>query len=155
MIKKAEYSDLEPVAFLFDQYRQFYKQESNFSAAKNFIAERLRNGDSIIFVAYDEIGNEAAGFVQLYPTFSSVSMRKMWILNDLFVSEKFRRNQFAKKLIESCESFGKENKARSLTLKTAMTNAPAQKLYEALGWTKDTEFYSYYKRFNTQGVSNS
>jgi ribosomal protein S18 acetylase RimI-like enzyme len=33
--------------------------------------------------------------------------------------------------------------AVSLVLSTARTNAPAQRLYESLGWVRDEEFYEY------------
>ena len=34
-------------------------------------------------MAFD--GDNPIGFVQLYPSFSSVSMMRSWVLNDLFV----------------------------------------------------------------------
>ena len=69
-------------------YRVFYEQKSDIHAARVFLEERLRKEESIIFIA--KAGLDSVGFVQLYPAFSSVSMRKSWILNDLFVSETHR-----------------------------------------------------------------
>jgi len=34
--------------------------------------------------------DQLMGFAQLYPSFSSVSMKRLWILNDLFVSSEAR-----------------------------------------------------------------
>jgi len=87
-IKKATLSDLESVTHLFNEYRIFYKQPSNPEGAKIFIQERLTTGDSVIFLASDDRG--MIGFTQLYPTFTSIGMKKAWILNDLYVSEEAR-----------------------------------------------------------------
>lgn len=43
------------------------------------------NEESIVFMAFDD--NEAIGFVHLYPSFSSVSMKQTWVLNDFYVKE--------------------------------------------------------------------
>lgn len=143
MIKQASLQDVELVAPLFDLYRQFYKQESNVAAVTEFLTERLQKKDSVIFLAMN--GSTAVGFTQLYPSFSSVSMRRLWILNDLFVLENSRRHKVAQKLIEQSEAYALSTHSKGLTLKTAMTNMPAQKLYELLGWKKDVDFYSYNK----------
>ena len=72
----------------FDLYRLFYGQESNLEGAKEFLKERLVNEESVVFIAFDE--NNPIGFVQLYPSFSSVSMERSWVLNDLYVKETAR-----------------------------------------------------------------
>ncbi len=73
---------------LFDAYRIFYSQESNLKAAKDFLYKRLTKNDTIIFLAY--IDKKAVGFTQLFPSFSSVSMQPLYILNDLYVDKEFR-----------------------------------------------------------------
>jgi hypothetical protein len=74
-IRHAELSDARSIATLFDLYRQFYKQASDFPLALTFIEERLSRNESVIFLAED--GNKkAVGFTQLYPLFSSVSARR-------------------------------------------------------------------------------
>jgi len=80
-ILKATGNDLDSLAELFDLYRVFYQQQSNINGAKEFIKDRLSNEESVIFLAFDE--NNPVGFVQLYPSFSSVSMKRTWVLNDL------------------------------------------------------------------------
>src|SRR4051794_6810930 len=96
-IQKATINELNSLAELFDSYRVFYQQESNVEGARNFLKERLENEDSVVFIAYDE-GNPI-GFVQLYPTFSSVSMKRSWTLNDLYVNASARKKGFGEKLI--------------------------------------------------------
>ena len=65
-IRRASESDLATVAALFDAYRQFYQRPSDLPLARDFIAARLRQGDSTILIALDD--KAALGFVQLYPT---------------------------------------------------------------------------------------
>ena len=87
-IRKAQISDLSQLSELFDLYRIFYRKESDLSAAENFIRTRLEKEDAVIYVA--ESGDQLVGFTQLYPSFSSTRMQRMWILNDLYVRKTFR-----------------------------------------------------------------
>ena len=140
-VVQAGLQHLDELADLFDGYRQFYRQASDVSEAKAFLRERLSQGDSVVFIAFLE--GKLAGFTQLYPSFSSVAMAQIWILNDLFVAEHARRKGVARALLERAASFGKEAGAARLTLTTEVSNEQAQALYEALGWEKDTSSYTY------------
>jgi ribosomal protein S18 acetylase RimI-like enzyme len=128
---------------LFDAYRQFYGQRSDLSGASMFLRDRLRNNDSIIFLATDQTGS-ALGFVQLYPSFSSVSMKRLWILNDLFVTQEARHKGVAEALMARSVLLAKETKSKGLVLETGMNNEPAKRLYERSGWIEDQEFDRYY-----------
>ncbi|MBE1556742.1 GNAT family N-acetyltransferase [Sporosarcina limicola] len=133
--------DIEGVAQLFDLYRQFYEQPKNLTGAYKFIEERLSTEDSIIFVAKRE--GEYVGFAQLYPTYSSVSMKKVWILNDLFVMKDERQSGVAQQLLQLAIELCRQTDAKYLTLETAITNEKAQKLYEKNGFVRDTIFAHY------------
>ncbi len=144
-IVRAGLGDVDLVAPLFDRYRQFYAQPPDPAAARRFIGERISAGDSAIFVAMRGFGPRAAvaGFTQLYPTFSSVSMSPIWTLNDLYVAEESRRAGIARRLLEHAAAFGKASGATRLVLLTAHDNTPARALYEKLGWELDTRFSRY------------
>ena len=85
----------------------------------------------------------AVGFTQLFPSFSSVSAARIFILNDLFVSPEARRRSVGSLLLDAAARFGREVGAVRLTLSTEVTNDKAQALYEREGWKRQTEFYSY------------
>jgi GNAT superfamily N-acetyltransferase len=140
-IKTATIEDLEVLVPLFNGYRVFYKRASDISAAKHFLKDRFRKGDSVIFLAIAQDGT-GLGFTHLYPSFSSVAMQRVYILNDLFVDPEFRGHGIGEKLMEHAKTFAVANNCLGLTLETAKDN-PAQKLYERLGWTKDTEVFHY------------
>jgi GNAT superfamily N-acetyltransferase len=137
----AHYEQLEEVSKLFDHYRVFYQSSPDLEAARKFLQERFQKGDSIIFVVND--GGRIVGFTQLYPSFSSVSMKRVWILNDLFVEEPYRGNGCAKLLMSAAENFARETGAIRIILATQISNVAAQSLYELRGYTKDEEFYHY------------
>ena len=46
-------------------------------------------------------------------------------------------------LLEAAVSFAKEDKARGLTLTTAVDNFTAQRLYESGHWKKEDQFLTY------------
>lgn len=138
-IKRAGIEDVAVVAALFDAYRIFYDQESDVLAANNFIAERLLKNESVIFIAV--MNETAVGFIQLYPIFSSVSLSKAWLLNDLYVAKNARQQGVAAALLAKAKLFGEEQKAKWLLLETAADNFKAQSVYEKNGWVKQTDFF--------------
>jgi len=141
-IKTADIFDLDAVAALFDQYRVFYGKSSDPEAAKRFLAERLINQQSIILLAQDEAGT-TLGFTQLYPTFSSVSMRKKYILNDLFVAPSARKLGVGAALLDQAKAAAGASGAVALTLSTAQDNQTAQSLYKANGWELDQDYLNF------------
>ncbi|MEK4085428.1 GNAT family N-acetyltransferase [Psychrobacillus sp. FSL K6-1415] len=141
-IQRATLNELDSLTELFDLYRLFYKQESNLEGARAFLKERLVKEESVVFIAYDE--NSPVGFVQLYPSFSSVSMKQSWILNDLYVKKSARNNGFAEKLIKMVINFAEETDAKGILLETGEENIPAQRLYEKIGFIRDSNYYYYF-----------
>lgn len=141
-IRKATLNDLNFLTELFDSYRGFYKQESDLEGAKAFLKERLVNEDSVVFIAYDE--NNPVGFIQLYPTFSSVSMKRSWVLNDLYVNASARKKGFGEKLIKRAIEFAEETGAKGLSLETGHDNVTAQSLYEKIGFKKESNYFYYF-----------
>ncbi|MDI7741205.1 GNAT family N-acetyltransferase [Lysinibacillus fusiformis] len=140
-IYQATVEDLEGTAHLFNLYRIFYNQGSDEKAALAYIKERIENEDSVIFLAKEK--ETYLGFTQLYPTFSSISMKRAWILNDLYVAEEGRKRGVGQMLLNKAKDFAIETGAKSLSLSTAPDNLSAQRLYEKNGYKKDTEFYHY------------
>jgi ribosomal protein S18 acetylase RimI-like enzyme len=141
-IQKATLNDLASLSELFDLYRIFYQQKSDLSGAREFIKERLNNEESVVFIAFDE--NNPIGFVQLYPSFSSVSMKRTWVLNDLYVSESVRGKGFGEKLIKKAITFAKDTGAKGILLETNIENVTAQRLYERIGFTKETNHFYFF-----------
>ena len=138
----ATVDDTETVAPLFDAYRQFYQQPGDLDGARAFLAERLEHDESVIFLARLDDGTPA-GFTQLYPIFSSTTMQRAWLLNDLFVAPAARRAGVGRALLERAHAFARETNSKELMLQTAVDNVPAQRLYESLGWQRDNDFYVY------------
>ncbi|CAM4349796.1 toxin-antitoxin system, toxin component, GNAT family [Paenibacillus sp. oral taxon 786 str. D14] len=144
IVREAESGDLETLVRLFDEYRQFYEQASDLEGARSFLAERVSRRESVVFLAIDSVSGNAIGFTQLYPSFSSISMKRVWILNDLYVREEYRNQGAAKLLLEAAKSHAQRTDAKGLELSTAITNVRAQRLYETSGYDRDTEFYHYF-----------
>lgn len=140
-IRKATIDDVKKIAALFDGYRIFYKQSSDIAGAEKFISDRINKNESVIFLA--EENNKAVGFTQLYPIFSSVGMKRTWLLNDLFVAQDARGKGIADALLQTAQQFGAETNSRWLMLQTAVDNYAAQKVYERNGWKKEQQFFTY------------
>ncbi|MGK0179325.1 MAG: ribosomal protein S18 acetylase RimI-like enzyme, partial [Nitrospinales bacterium] len=109
--------------------------------ATSFLKSRFKNKDSVILIAHEN--SQMGGFIQLYPSFSSVGMQKIWILNDLFVNIDFRRQNVARNLMEAAKKYAKETGALRIDLATQISNIFAQNLYESMGYTKNESFFHY------------
>lgn len=142
IVHQATVHDIDRIAPLFDAYRQFYGKTSDIVLARTFLAERFKHNESVIFLALSSAG-VGIGFTQLYPSFSSTRAARTYILNDLFVLPEARRMGVAALLLNEAARFGRASGAVRLSLSTALTNTPAQKLYESLGWKRDEAFCEY------------
>lgn len=141
-IRPAGPDDLDALAPLFDGYRQFYGRTADRAGARAFIAERMAQGDSALLLARDA-GGAAIGFTQLYPSFSSTRMARIFILNDLYVAPPARRQGVGSALLQAAADWARAAGAIRLTLATAVDNRAAQALYEGRGWVRDTAFHVY------------
>ncbi|QIW79279.1 GNAT family N-acetyltransferase [Bacillus tequilensis] len=141
-IRQANTSDATSIAPLFNQYREFYKQASDLEGAEAFLKARLEHDESIILIAEER--GEFIGFTQLYPTFSSVSMKRIYILNDLFVAPHARTKGAGGRLLSAAKDFAAENGASCLSLKTEHHNRTARSLYEQNGYEEETAFVHYH-----------
>jgi len=145
VVRRAEAGDLADLTLLFDAYRVFYEQPSDTPAAEAFLRERLRCGDSTLFLAEGGKGSQAEpiGFTQLYPSFTSTGLRRIFVLNDLFVRPAMRRSGAGRALMRAAETFARAEGAERLSLATAVDNVKAQALYEAEGYVRDEAFLNY------------
>jgi ribosomal protein S18 acetylase RimI-like enzyme len=143
VIIEATIEDLEDAILLFDQYRVFYGQDSDLINARIFISDKFVNNESVILLARDTSDGKPIGFVQMYPSFSSVSMKKLWILNDLFVIEKYRRQGVAQSLLNEAANVASRTKTKGIELSTASDNVNAQRLYKRNGYLKDETYFHY------------
>ena len=141
--------EIRAVAPLFDAYRVFYRAPSDPQGAYEFLRERWRLRESVLFIAYE--GAAPVGFVHLYPLFASVEMRRLWLLNDLFVAASARHSGVGRLLMRRAEQHARETGAAGLTLSTAVDNTRAQALYESEAYERDTYFYVYNKIFEVPG----
>ena len=140
-IRLAEASDLDQLADLFDQYRQFYECPPDLGAAKNWLAENLERGRSTLFAA--DNGSQLLGFTQLYPALCSVDLVDYFVLYDLYVIEAARRQGIARALMNTASEWAKAQGADRLDLETARDNAPGQALYRDLGYELDEVFLKF------------
>jgi len=140
--RKVRVTDIEKLSSLFNSYRIFYGKEPDLQGSVNFLSERIKNRESEVFVA-ENSKNELVGFVQLYPLFSSTRMKRLWLLNDLFVDENYRGQGISIVLIDQAKQLCKETNACGLLLETEKSNAIGNKLYPKTGFALDTEHNHY------------
>lgn len=144
LVRPASVFDLDAIVPLFDAYRQFYGRVSDPPGARAFLLERFEHQQSLILLALSDRG-DAIGFTQLYPSFSSTAMARIYVLNDLFVAPSARRRRVGSRLLEAAESHARAVGAVRLSLSTGIGNVDAQALYAASGWERDAQFLVFQK----------
>jgi ribosomal protein S18 acetylase RimI-like enzyme len=139
-ITKVSASDLPELHALVEKYRAFYKQPEN-EKTLGYLEQRISKDEAVAFIA--RVNGDAVGFTLLYPTFSTVSLSNIWLLNDLYVDESARGNGIASELMDVAEAAAKSAGATRVFLRTANDNLPAQSLYEGRNWIRDEVFRRY------------
>ena len=135
---------LESLVPLLDAYRTFYLQPSDEPAAREFLRLQFAQHSSTIVLALGAGETAAAlGFVQLFPAYSSVALRRSWILEDLFVAPQARRRGVGRALLHAAVEHARASGAAAIFLETARENLAAQALYESQGWTREALFLKY------------
>lgn len=140
-VRQATVNDIDPLVALFDGYRQFYRQPSEPDRIRQFLLDRFEHNQSVIFLAASD--GAPVGFTQLYPSFSSGALARIFILNDLFVDPGARRAGAGAALLEAAADYARRVGALRLMLSTEVTNSAAQALYQNMGWKRNTEFCTY------------
>ena len=142
-VSAAVTADLADLTRLFAGYLRFYQVSRDDAQISAFLHERLKQGDSQLFIARSQQG-AAQGFVQLYPFLSSLALEPAWLLSDLYVDEHARRCGVGEALMNAARAHAEATGACGLQLETAKTNLAGQSLYERLGYVRDEQFFTYW-----------
>jgi ribosomal protein S18 acetylase RimI-like enzyme len=139
-ITRAGLDDVADLAPLVEAYRAFYRQPPS-ERTRDYVADRIAHGDAVVLLARKD--GVAVGFALVYPTFSTVALAPVWLLNDLYVSEHARGGGVAGSLMAVAEQVARDAGAARIWLRTAHDNRAAQGLYESRGWAQDEVFRRY------------
>jgi GNAT superfamily N-acetyltransferase len=140
-IRFAKSDDLNQVSLLFDAYRIFYGQNSDQEAGYAFLSARFDQKESVLILA--EMEGNVAGFAQLYPLFSSTQMKRIWLLNDLFVDRKHRGHGLGAALIDASKQHMLNTSGCALILETEKTNLAGNQLYLKSNFLLDSTHHFY------------
>ena len=141
VVVRADASDAQALAPVFEAYRAFYKKPADKAGAEQFLEDRLSRNEAVVFLARRD--GVIVGFTLLYPVFSSARLGSLWLLNDLYVMSEARRSGIGRRLLAAARIFAEGTGAIGLTLRTALDNAAAQELYEKSGYERNDNFYTY------------
>ncbi len=138
---QANIEHLDDLSSMFNEYRQFYKQADDINACREFLQQRLVQQQSEAFIAY--IDDKAAGFIHLYPSFSSVYLKPIWTMNDLYVRSFARRQGVGFALLDKAKEMAETSGAHFIKLSTEQRNVAAQQVYQSKGYRRDQSFYHF------------
>ena len=142
LVKRLNEKYIDQFVTVVDEYREFCGFTPSPVETKTFFQTLLKKNEAATFIAISE-DDKVMGFINLYPSNSTLSLKKIWILNDLGVSSKYRRLGVAQKLIQESIEFAKNSGAIRIELKTNKTNLNAQNLYKEIGFKIDQDNLHY------------
>ncbi len=102
--------------------------------------------DSNIFLAYQN--NEAIGFAQCqlrYDYVEGTSSSPVGYLEGLFVKKEFRKQGFAKKLVDDCEKWSKEKGCREFASDCELENEQSLAMHLKLGFVEANRIICFKK----------
>ncbi|MCE2687884.1 MAG: GNAT family N-acetyltransferase [Rickettsiales bacterium] len=140
-IIKADLEKINLASLIFNDYRIFYNQESNIKDCYDFLLDRTINDESLIYLGLIE--NNPVAFMQIYQSFSSVGLKKIYILNDLYVVEQYRGKKIGRAMLVKALEVAKSKNITKIALQTAKTNQTAQNLYQSFSFIQDQEFLTF------------
>ncbi len=142
-IVQATLEHLDLLTPMFIKYREFFGELALPDSSRKFLENRLKRKESVIYMALADEEDRLLGYCQLYPSFSSLSLKRVWILNDIYVAEDARRQLVADRLLQTAKKMAKDTNAIRLRVATSQNNLAAQKTYESIGFREDTVFKNY------------
>jgi GNAT superfamily N-acetyltransferase len=142
-IVQATLEHLDLLTPLFIKYREFYGELPFPDSSRKFLETRLKRKESVIYLALADDEDKLLGYCQLFPSYSSLSLKRGWILNDIFVAEDARRMLVADRLLQTAKQMAKDTNAVRMRVATSVSNEVAQKTYESIGFREDTRFKNY------------
>jgi len=134
VIAEVREEDLEDLLPLARAYCEFYEvapaDEDLLALSRALIADPEREGVQLIA---RDLRGRAIGFATVFWTWSTLSARRLGVMNDLFVAQHARGSGVAEALIDACRVQCRSRGVPRLAWQTAKDNLPAQKVYDRVG----------------------
>jgi GNAT superfamily N-acetyltransferase len=128
--------DLDDLLPLVRAYCDFYEvappDDDLLALSRALIADPEREGVQLIARGSGP-GGPAVGFVTVFWTWSTLSARRLGVMNDLYVAEGARGSGVAEALIEACRAQCRARGVPRLAWQTAKDNHRARKVYDRVG----------------------
>ncbi len=136
---------------LFHDYRNSLGLHSIPAAEEKFLTKRFHDNDFHVFLSRVLFNSgiieyqEYVGFAIMYPFYSTIYLKKIWLLNDLFVEKKYRHQGIGNLLLDNCISLSEKTDSGGIVLETLIESFGAKKLVEKKGLVRNNFTYGYYR----------
>lgn len=132
MIRVVEPKDLSALLLLARQYLAFYHTKVDQEDLRKWAEYFLMHPQEGFFCLSEQDG-QAIGFATVYLSWSTLSLGRIAVLNDLFITESWRGQGHGEKLFQFVASLTKDRGVVRLEWETTVGNKRAQALYAKMG----------------------
>lgn len=134
-IVPASPASLDILTALYADYLDGYGKKPPQPEIRRYLQQRLEQDKALIYVGYNN--NRPVGFMVLTPKMTSIEMKPMFVLQNLYVAPQARQNGIGAALVKKAQLIARDTGAWGLELKTSPNNTLARKLYEQSGFRED------------------
>jgi ribosomal protein S18 acetylase RimI-like enzyme len=138
-IRKATSNDVPAILELMREFAEFEYLLEYLEVTEENLHEVLFGENAFVssLVALDD--EKAVAYAIFYPHFSSFRGQKSVYLEDIYISENYRKYGLGEKMLKEIASFGRGFGAVRMDFQVLKWNAPAIKFYEKHGGRIDEE----------------
>lgn len=127
-IRPIEEKDYEQIIVLFREFALFEKRLERMTNS----AEQLKQDNDLFNCYVATIGDEIVGYATYFFAYYSWTGKSLY-LEDLYVTEAYRKQGIGKKLLYSVINFAKNNACKKMRWQVANWNKNAQEFYKYIG----------------------
>ena len=142
MVKRADMQDAEILAALAVQMWTDHDPAALTEVFRNLIG----SADAVCFLKY--VGTRPVAFAQCqlrHDYVEGTDSSTVGYLEGIFVSEKYRRNGYAKELFSECEKWAKEMGCTEFASDCELDNTDSQRFHMAMGFLEANRIVCYKK----------
>ena len=138
-IRKATSNDVRAIIELMREFAEFEYLLESLEVTEEKLREAMFGENAFVksLIALD--GEQTIAYAIFYPHFASFRGQKSVYLEDIYISEKYRKYGLGEKMIKEIAKTGKEFGAVRMDFQVLKWNEPAVKFYEKYGAVMDVE----------------
>ena len=136
-IRRATPNDLAGIITLLHEFAEFEKLTDRLQITEEKLSAAVLGPDAFAYCLVATDGSKLVSYAILYPIFASFRGQKGMFVEDLFITEEYRRDGLGERMLREIAKLARECACNRVDLMVLEWNTPAVKFYEKHGGVRD------------------